>query len=102
AVHTTVILGDTHALGESVSGVIAFGHEEHTPTSGATAAQLDIEVFSFMGNVQIVLTDGQPAVSISELVRDALRAIATGAQRGLRQGVNQHPSLPAGPDWEER
>lgn len=105
AVHTTVIMGDTQALGESVSGVIAFGHEEHVPTfaSGARAAppQLDIEVLSFMGSVKVVLTDGRPAVSVSELVRDALRAIASGARQGWRQGAGSYPSLPAARGWDE-
>jgi len=92
-VHSTIIMSDTHALGEGVTGMFGFGHEEHAPASGPATAQLDIEVFSLMGNVKIVLTGERPTVSVSELVRDALRAVAAGAQRGLRQGASQYPSL---------
>lgn len=95
AVRSTVLLGDTHALGESTSGVVAFGHEEHVPTDAPPEAELEIESFILMGNVQIVLTDG-PIVSIGELVRDALRVVREGVQRGLQQGAGQRASLGAG------
>lgn len=104
AVRTTVVLGDVQSFGEGISGVIASGHDEHLPPgrSEPTAPRLDIEVRCYMGNVRVVLTDGQPSVSVSELVRDALRAVAEGAVRGLREGVRQYPALPAGERWRER
>jgi Cell wall-active antibiotics response 4TMS YvqF len=93
AVHTAVFMGDTRAFGESIGGMVVFGHDEHVPTAGTSSAQLDIEVLSVMSSVKIVLTDGKPAVSIGELVREALRAIADGAQRGLRQRADRYPEL---------
>lgn len=95
SVKSTVIMSDTHALGESISGMIAFGHDEHAPTSASATPQLDIEVFALMGNVKVVLASGTP-VAISELVRDALQAAADGVRRGLRQGAGQYPSLGPG------
>lgn len=95
AVHSTAFLGGVHALGEVISGVIATGHEEHAPSTGAAAPELDIEVRCYMGDVRVVLTDGRPPVSVSELVRDALRAVTEGARRGLSEGARQYPALPA-------
>ena len=95
AVRTTVLMGETQALGEQVGGVIVTGHEEHAPVSGTAPASLDIEAINFMGSVKVILTDGRPPVSIGELVRNALRAVATGARQGLRDGARQYPSLPA-------
>lgn len=96
-VRTTVVMGDVQSFGEGVSGVIASGHDEHLPSGGPglTMPRLDIVVRCYMGNVRVVLTDGQPSASVSELVRDALRAVAEGAVRGLREGVRHYPSLPA-------
>lgn len=96
AVRTAVFMGDTRAFGESIGGMVVFGHDEHVPTAGASPARLDIEVLSVMSSVKVVLTDGKPAVSIGELVREALRAIADGAQRGLRQRPDRYPELDDG------
>ena len=104
SVHTTVVMGDVQSFGEGVSGVIASGHDEHLPApgTGPAAPRLDIEVRCYMGNVRVVLTDGQPIVSVGELVRDALRAVAEGARRGLREGARQYSALPNGDPWRER
>jgi hypothetical protein len=96
AVRTAVFMGDTRAFGESIGGMVVFGHDEHVPTAGTSPAQLDIEVLSLMSSVKVVLTDGRPAVSIGELVREALHAIADGAQRGLRQRADRYPALDDG------
>lgn len=95
SVRTTVVMSDTRALGEGVTGMVAFGHEQYAPAPGAARTYLEIEVFSFMSNVKVALASNAP-VSISELVRDALQAAATGIQRGLRQGTGQYPSLGPG------
>lgn len=100
AVRTTVFMGETQALGERVGGVIVTGHEEYVPASGTPTPQLDIEAVNFMGSVKVILTDGRPPVSISELVRNALRAVATGARQGLRDGARQYPSLPSRENWD--
>lgn len=96
-IRSTILLSDATALGENTGGVITFSHEEHTPptTTAPDAApppQLTIEAFLLMSNFKVVLTDG-PVVSVSELVRDALRAAAEGVRRGLLQGPSQPPSL---------
>ncbi len=85
-VRSTIVLGESNALGESTSGVIGFGHEEHTPTPGRFARQLDVEVFAMMAEVKVALTDG-PVYSISEMVRDAFQLAAEGVRRGLREGA---------------
>lgn len=95
AVRSRVIMGGVSALGETVNGVIASGHEEHAPIPAHAGPQLDIEVACYMGDVRVVLTDGQAPASIGELVRDAIRAIAEGARRGLSEGARPYSSLPA-------
>jgi len=105
AVRSTVLLGDANLLGEGVSGVVASGHEEHTPAAGPedgpAAAQLEIEAFILMGSVKVALTDG-PTISVGELVRDTLRLVADGVRRGLRSGLQAGasprplPGLPPG------
>lgn len=102
-VRSTVLLSDVNALGESMAGVVAFGQEEHEPppTSLASATppspgipdvpdppQLDIAVFSLMGNVQVKLTD-RPLVSVGEVMREVVAVAAAGIHRGLRQQTNQ-------------
>lgn len=95
SVRTRLLLGDANALGESVSGVLAFSHEEHIPSGEPAPTELAIDTFILMGNVKIVLVDG-PTLSIGTLVREALVAVATGFQRGWRQGASQ-PFLPPSP-----
>ena len=98
SVRSTFIMSDTHALGESISGVIAFGHDQHVPTTDPATTHLDIEIFALMGNVKVALANAT-RVEINELVRDALQAVAVGVRRGLRQGASQYPTLrPGGAD----
>jgi hypothetical protein len=85
-VRSTALLGDVNALGESVSGVAAWGHEEHEPELEAEAAparaEVEIEAFTLMGNIHVKLI--QPQVpTIGSLVRDVLQAAAIGVRRGL-------------------
>jgi hypothetical protein len=85
-VRSTALLGDVNALGESVSGVAAWGHEEHEPELEVDAtparAQVEIEAFTLMGNVHVKLI--QPQIpTIGSLVRDVLQAAALGVRRGL-------------------
>jgi hypothetical protein len=85
-VRSTALLGDVNALGESVSGVAAWGHEEHEPELEVEAAparaQIEIEAFTLMGNVHVKLI--QPQIpTIGSLVRDVLQAAALGVRRGL-------------------
>lgn len=94
-VRSTVLLSDVNALGESTNGVVAFGHEQHDPAGAAPKADIEIEAFVLMGNVKVVLAE-RPTVSISEMVRTALRAAAEGMQRGL-QAPRPQASLDAAP-----
>lgn len=87
-VETMVMLGDVMALGEHVSGIIASSHEEHVPEAGEAAAELTILVRAIGANVKVVVVD-RPVVSLGEVVRQALRAIAEGISRGL-QGRYEH------------
>jgi cell wall-active antibiotic response 4TMS protein YvqF len=85
-VRSTALLGDVNALGESVSGVAAWGHEEHEPELEAEAmivrAEVEIEAFTLMGNVHVKLIQPQTP-TIGALVRDVLQAAAMGVRRGL-------------------
>jgi hypothetical protein len=83
-----VLLGEANALGENTNGVVAFGHEQHDPTGAAPRADIEIEAFVLMGSVKVVLAE-KPPVSISEMVRNALRAAAEGMQRGLQASSPQ-------------
>jgi len=85
-VRSTALLGDVNALGESVSGVAAWGHEEHEPELEAEAtparAVVEIEALTLMGNIHVKLI--QPQIpTIGSLVRDVLQAAAMGVRRGL-------------------
>lgn len=93
SVRTRLLLGDANALGEGVTGVLASSHEEHIPIGGPAQAELEIDTFILMGNVKVVLADG-PALSIGDLVREALLAITTGFQRGWQQGASRPSLLP--------
>jgi len=82
-VRSTALLGDVNAMGESVSGVVAFGHEEHEPDAELIMrAQIEIEAFTLMGNVHVKLIEPQTP-TIGSLVRDVLQAAALGVRRGL-------------------
>jgi Cell wall-active antibiotics response 4TMS YvqF len=85
-VRSTALLGDVNALGESVSGVAAWGHEEHEPElemeAAPARAEVEIEAFTLMGNVHVKLIEPQ-IPTIGSLVRDVLQAAALGVRRGL-------------------
>jgi hypothetical protein len=85
-VRSTALLGDVNALGESISGVAAWGHEEHEPSLEPepveARAQIEIEAFTLMGNVHVKLIEPQ-TLTIGSLVRDVLQAAAMGVRRGL-------------------
>lgn len=92
SVRSAVVMGQVNALGETTGGMVGFGHEEHLPEGQPPIADLEVEVFALMADVRVVVVDGQ-RVSVSELVRDALRQVATGVGRGLRQGLVERPAL---------
>jgi hypothetical protein len=85
-VRSTALLGDVNALGESVSGVAAWGHEEHEPEleeeAAPARAEVEIEAFTLMGNIHVKLIQPQTP-TIGSLVRDVLQAAAMGVRRGL-------------------
>lgn len=85
SVRTIAIMGEANALGESTGGMFGFGHEEHFPDDAPPAAELEIRAYVLMGNVTVVLTDG-PVVTVSEVVREALRTVANGLARGFVSG----------------
>jgi hypothetical protein len=103
-VRAKVMLGEGNLLGESTSGIIAFGHEEHAPAAIAAPAEIEIEALVFMGNVKVVLTDG-PVVSIGELLRETFRLAIEGVRRGLQQSqlrASQRQPLGAPSRTDER
>ena len=100
-VRTTLLLSDSQALGEGTSGVIGSSHERHVPV-GEPVADLQIDVNAVMSNVKVVLAE-ELAVTVNELVREALLAIASGVRSGLRQAreARERRTLP-GPygEWQ--
>lgn len=92
SVRSAVVLGDTNAMSESISGVVAFGHEEHTASQVPSSAHLQVDVFAMMASVKVALTDG-PTVSIRELLRDVVQSAADGVRRGLAQGASHSSAL---------
>ncbi len=109
SVRSTVLLGEADALGENTNGVVAFGHEQHDPMGAAPRADLEIEAFVLMGQVKVVLAE-KPRVSISEIVRETIRAAALGLQRGIQAPAAQasldtaqgQPRLPQAPEPPRR
>jgi hypothetical protein len=86
SVQTVAVMGEVNALDESTAGMIAFGHEEHTPADAPPAADLVIRAYVLMGSITIKLTDG-PVITVSEVVREALRMVTGGLARGFAGGV---------------
>jgi hypothetical protein len=82
AVRSRAYLADASLLGESSSGIVAFGHEEHMPPADPPGADLQIEALVVMGSVKVSLADG-PVVSLGDLVRDTLRVAVESFRRGL-------------------
>lgn len=87
-VHSTVLLSEVNALGESTGGVVGFGHEQHDPIGSAPKADIEINAFVLMGSVKVVVAE-RPAVSIKEMVRETIRLAAEGVQRGLQSSRPQ-------------
>jgi len=88
SVRSTVLFGEADALGENTNGVVAFGQEQHDPMGAPPKADIEIEAFVLMGQVKVILAE-RPRVSISEMVREALRAAALGMQRGVQAPAPQ-------------
>jgi hypothetical protein len=86
SVHAMTVMGEVNALGESSSGILGFTHEDHSPDVGPPAADLVIRAYVLMGSIHVVLTDG-PVVSVSEVVREALRTVTNGIARGFVAGA---------------
>ncbi len=91
---TGVIMGEATVLGETISGMIARGEEEHDPPDGAPLAELTIDARVIMGELRIVLADSSD-ISIAELAREALRAALAGVRDGLAAGGSQRAALNA-------
>jgi predicted membrane protein len=91
-VRSMALLGDVNALGEGISGVAAWGHEEHEPSLEPepmdARAQIEIEAFTLMGNIHVKLIEPRTP-TIGSLVRDVLQAAAMGVRRGLLAPQNQ-------------
>lgn len=93
-VRSTVWMGETRALGESVEGVVASGHTEHYPTGVEPRAHIEIDVHSLMGSVNIALVNPtSTTVTISELARETVRAALESARRGWESGGQGAASL---------
>jgi len=91
SVRSTVRMGEVRALGETLSGVIASGEEEHIPTNTAPRARLVIEASTLMGEVNLALV-GPNTTTIADLARDTLRLALETARRSL-----EAPRLPDAP-----
>jgi hypothetical protein len=85
SVRTRVIMGGAKTLGETVEGLVASGEEEYEPASGEPIAELGIDARVIMGTLKILIADPS-AMSISELVREALREALGGVRAWLAQG----------------
>lgn len=85
-VTSRVWLGECHALGESVEGVVVSGHEEYHPPMTAPRARLLIEVRALMSSTHVELASAQ-SVSISELARETMRLALESVRRGLEAGA---------------
>jgi hypothetical protein len=98
-VRSAVLLGEAEALGESASGVVAFGHEAHLPVAepDAAIAELKVEAFILMGSLKVALRDGS-AASLGKVMREAWQSVADGVRRGLQQGAGGRAALSPGGD----
>ncbi len=92
---TRVIMGEATTLGETISGMVASGEEEHEPPTGAPIAELTIDARVIMGELKIILADSSD-ISIGELAREALRAALAGVRDGLASGAAQRAALNPG------
>jgi cell wall-active antibiotic response 4TMS protein YvqF len=92
---TRVIMGEATVLGETISGMVASGEEEHEPPTGEQLAEIEIHARVIMGELKIVLADSTD-ISIAELARETLRAALVGVRDGLASGAAQRPALNPG------
>lgn len=92
---TRVIMGEATVLGETISGMVASGEEEHEPATDAPIAEIEIHARVIMGELKIILADSSD-ISIGELAREALRAALAGVRDGLVAGSAQRPALNSG------
>lgn len=90
SVQSVTVMGEVNAMGETSGGMVGFGHEEHAPDEGAPAADLVVRAYVLMGEVSVVLTDG-PVITVSEVVREALRSVANSLARGFVTGAPNQP-----------
>lgn len=98
---TRVIMGEATTLGETISGMIASGEEEHEPPNGEPLAELTIDARVIMGELKIILADSTD-ISIGELAREALRAALAGVRDGLASGVTPRMALNPGDNATSR
>lgn len=85
-VSSRVVMGESHALGESVEGLVVSGHEEYHPPLVTPRARLLIEVGIVMGSSHVELASAQ-SVSISALARETMRLALENVRRGLEAGA---------------
>lgn len=103
-VYSTAWMSEVRALGESVAGMVASGHEEYIPRHTEPRARLVIEVSALMASAHIVVVNAN-AATIADLARDALRLALEGVRRGLEAGASPatlprasaQPGLPSAP-----
>lgn len=98
---TRVIMGEATTLGETISGMVASGEEEHEPSSDTPIAEIEIHARVIMGELKIILADSSD-VSIGELAREALRAALSGMRDGFVSGAAQRAALNPGPSANSR
>jgi Cell wall-active antibiotics response 4TMS YvqF len=85
---THVVMGGAKTFGQTVEGLVASGEEEYEPANGEPIAELHIEARVIMGTLKILVADPS-ALSISELVRAALKEALEGMRARLARGVVQ-------------
>ena len=90
SVRSTAILGEVNAMGETISGVIASGEEDHTPTDIEPRARLTIDASAVMGSVSVRVANNTNA-TIADLARDTVRAALEGMRRGFENGAYNAP-----------
>lgn len=96
SVISRVVMGEAHALGESVEGLIVSGQEEYNPPMVTPRARLVIEVNALMSSAHIDLA-GTQQISISELARETMRLALENVRRGLESSSASVSLPPPGP-----
>ncbi|MBA3825984.1 MAG: hypothetical protein H0X24_19055 [Ktedonobacterales bacterium] len=57
AVHAFTFMGAAHALGETAEGIFAYAHDEVEATEGGAPHELNIHIFTLMGEVRVRRSD---------------------------------------------